>query len=1312
MTTITKRIFCIVISFTFIAVNFNITALSETNSDTAAYINNALPQNFSKITTAYSMSEFDTSDYSTPKSGWVDYMFYPSSATWQISDTVGNPGRCLRFGGFDNSDNTTGYFALKSVYDRYAPNDGGTIHELSFDVKSTNGGSVLFYFCKSEYSRLQAGLRIDDSKMTSIADNTKNYGTLTKDMWYNVKFVYNAETDDMYTLIDNKVVDCEKYGLNGVFHSVYFDQSNYSEVFTDNIVYSIKTPTLSEDEEPLPEIFAVKKVTVDSAKKFKAEIINNTGEKKSVVMIVAGIDNFGAMTSVQYSPTTMVDSEGAEITVQTDDKNAAGFRVMFIKDWTSLAPVDVDVYRVYEDKNLTVDIDFENKEIGDIFMNGKTVYRHNEKMLEITANKEAQLLTFDSFILGDFAISFDIESKGGVCGEFAVQGGGTPAYVLVLEEDGKIKTKETGELVADCSIGTVNIAVAYHTLSHTFDIYANGKLMCKNYSADKSGIEVTFDKCVTFSHEFTSASDEDSRVYLDNILSYSTAIKNSKGFIYDPDAYVPQWDKEIVITGQTYIPGEENEKRFLEDKASLHMRSGVTYSEGKKGKLSVLPFESDGEFMVPDEFFENVLGLEISNDGDVCIVGDNIKIESNKMNVNGTVYDIHPPQAKDGVLYLPLKAILQNGLGKYIYYDNTCVHSGMIIVAEKEFSPLSGEALQALNDFCFFERPDSNRFLADYKASTLCGAHPRVMADSDDFERIIYETQTNSRKKAWLSQLENYCRRIKSEETLKYEFRDGVRLLFVAADFQNYMLALSMAYRLTGNREYFEIAWPHLKAAATMPDWNPSHHIDVGVMALGYAIAYDWFYDVMTENQRQIVEKGAKNNCLWIVNRATEDENTEYTSVLKENNHNVYSNAGVMAMCIAFMDVYPDICSKLGADVMRIVEYFMDKFAPLGAYYEGPYYAETAIDYTVRLFASMYPTMGTLYSVDKAQGFDMAGEYMAFTQSDVSAFNFADSQFGLFPTSSLFWAYSYYKIKGLKEAHADASFSPADDDTIAYALLWYDVKEEDKSEDSVPLDVHYKDNEIITMRNAYKKNQVFVGIKAGKTDYAHSHLDAGSFVFDANGKRWAFDLGQDDYNLEYKYDKWDIFRRRAESHNVLLINPDASPGFVVGSEAPVTSFESSDDAVIVKIDTTALYGKNVKKAQRGFFFTDSRSSLVVRDEVSLTGESNLYWLMYTDAKAQINGNTAILTNRRNQSDSIKVEFVSSHPGEIGFEAAKPFPGSPSIPEQNPNTGFYRLFYKVKADGNADITAKITPLNTNNVSDLTDYNTPVDKWQLK
>jgi hypothetical protein len=62
------------------------------------------------------------------------------------------------------------------------------------------------------------------------------------------------------------------------------------------------------------------------------------------------------------------------------------------------------------------------------------------------------------------------------------------------------------------------------------------------------------------------------------------------------------------------------------------------------------------------------------------------------------------------------------------------------------------------------------------------------------------------------------------------------------------------------------------------------------------------------------------------------------------------------------------------------------------------------------------------------------------------------------------------------------------------------------------------------LRSEWENPQALcVAFKAGDNKANHSHLDLGSFVFDAAGVRWAMDLGADNYNLPGYFGKqrWD-----------------------------------------------------------------------------------------------------------------------------------------------------------------------------------------------
>ena len=864
-----------------------------------------------------------------------------------------------------------------------------------------------------------------------------------------------------------------------------------------------------------------------------------------------------------------------------------------------------------------------------------------------------------------------------------LHGGGTPAYIFDFDGN-SVTTRYTKEPVTTLTAERTDISIVYSVSRRRFDIYVNGALTVKDYYAP-DGIPINCDKLADFFITL-GAKGESAEVELYDLLAHSTACKVDGAVVYDPNNTYAKRKIEVELTDKNYFPEEESDKVALEGAIAVHMRSGVMYRDGKKLLCVNTPYY-DGEVkMVSRDELSQMLNDE--------------EREAVSALVNTT---------RDGVIYVSLDDVAKV-LGRELYYDNTTVNFGMALLANGEFTlPNDTNTLQKLNDFVFYFRPSKEKFKADYDNSALAGVHPRLVATESDFERLRCEIRDNPHKARWFKSLISFCDGLKDKPVLRYELRDGVRLLYVSWDLQRYAVTLALAYKLTGERKYFDYAWPHLKACAEMPDWNPSHHIDVGTLAYGYAIAYDWFYDVMTDEQRKIMEKGAYENVFYTVNRAVENKDTPYCNILMTNNHNVFCNAGVMATVLAFMDAYPDVASKIGADVVRILEPFMDKFAPMGAYYEGPYYAETAINYTVRVFAAMQPVLGTLYGLDKAQGFDGIADFVVLLQSDVAAYNFADSKMSLLDIAGMFWIFDHYGRRGLKDSLAEKNFRDSSAQVAAEAILWYNVN--DDGECNLATEIHYPNEEIISMRDEYRDGQTFVGIKAGKTVYAHSHLDAGSFVFDALGRRWAYDFGQDNYNLYYKYNHWDVFRLRAESHNTLVINPDHTPGFVLGSEAPVSEFTVTPARVKTVIEKTALYGaeRGVEYARRGYLFTDGRSSLVSRDEVKLTRESSMIWLMYTDADIEIDGNVAVLRDKVDTDKHITVEFTANHPFEIGFEDAKPLPTSPDIPEQAKNVGFHRLYLRLTADGDVSITVKINSRHTD-TTPLGDYDTSIDKWE--
>jgi hypothetical protein len=226
-------------------------------------------------------------------------------------------------------------------------------------------------------------------------------------------------------------------------------------------------------------------------------------------------------------------------------------------------------------------------------------------------------------------------------------------------------------------------------------------------------------------------------------------------------------------------------------------------------------------------------------------------------------------------------------------------------------------------------------------------------------------------------------------------------------------------------------------------------------------------------------------------------------------------------------------------------------------------------------------------------------------------------------------------------------------------LLWYDPAGDSPKAAGLPLDKYYRGAELALMRSDWDNPRaLFVGFKAGDNKANHSHLDLGSFVFDAGGARWAMDLGADNYNLPGYFggQRWNYYRLRAEGQNALVLDPDKGPDQDPTAATRITRFDSTPTRAYAIADLTPAYTQHARRVWRGIALLD-RDKLLVQDEVQAAEPTELWWFMHTPATVKIepDGRTAHLEQLGAQLDA---EILS--PADAKFEVmdAQPLPTSP------------------------------------------------------
>lgn len=871
-------------------------------------------------------------------------------------------------------------------------------------------------------------------------------------------------------------------------------------------------------------------------------------------------------------------------------------------------------------------------------------------------------------------------------------------------QDAKIKSGSLvmgGKTVAHLSTKKwTNIALVNKFSKKAYDVYVDGEQVATG---------------IPYSGTISTYIDQVSTI-LQNSADCHLLIDNYKLYEADEPTGIPPMEYD-PLSHESTIPSDEPYAKMTRGCVGLHLRSGVLTVKGEKNILEDKPFVENGRTLIPVravseafdvdvDYDEATSTVKLGSDASFTLGSDELKVGDKKIKL-----DV-PAQTVNSRAYLPLRVLCEEVLGKEVYYDDSTISGGMIVISDEKFNPPATEnELQQLNDYLLFVRPSAERILEEYKASEVYGEHPRIMINKTELSRLKEDIKKDGYKKKWAKNLIASADKSLNTPPPVYESYDGTRMAHTAAGLG---VTFGMAYLLTDDTKYVDAAWTQLKEVCSWMDWNPSHYLDTGENSADVAMAYDWLYNGLTDEQRKHIEEGLYRN--GVMRTALANHGVTWGGRLYklQDNWSLVCNGGVYLASVALLDVYPEVCADNISQFTHGVEAALKGFAPDGGWHEGPGYWGYAIQPFLKMVDTSMGVFGTEYGLMSSQGLNDTAAYRLAIQSAQGTFNFADAyqEKADYP-EVLIYLSEYYNEPGY------AAMSVKNGSGGLYGLLWFDDSISVDTEPEISLDNFYEGIQVATMRSSWLDSDSSYaawigGLEFGSNGSAHGHLDNGSFVFDAMGERWAMDIGRDSYNIDgYSAPdikrKFKIFRLRAESHNTIIINPDGTGvdhnnmGY-----AKVDGIISKEKGAISTMDMTQTLAPHVNAAKRGLFLTDNRKSLVVRDELSLKKTSDVYWHMYTKATATDITDTGLTLVKNGKR--LRVDFVSDADFEISFGHAEPMEGMPSVSGEDKNIGINKLQVKIKGSGKLDFTAKLSPEGVY-TTPVADYDMPIAEWVI-
>jgi hypothetical protein len=574
-------------------------------------------------------------------------------------------------------------------------------------------------------------------------------------------------------------------------------------------------------------------------------------------------------------------------------------------------------------------------------------------------------------------------------------------------------------------------------------------------------------------------------------------------------------------------------------------------------------------------------------------------------------------------------------------------------------------------------------------------AHPRLLLKQGEEQKIKALIQKNPSMllvhQAIINDADEILTKSPSERVLK-----GKRLLAVSNEAFKRIYFLSYAYRMTSDVKYASRAEKELVAVCDFQDWNPFHFLDVAGMTMAVAIGYDWLFDTLSETTREKVRKA-------IIDKAfTPAGNEKYTSFYtSSNNWNQVCNAGLVLGALAIYDEEPEISKGIIEKSVQSIPLAMKSYGPGGAYPEGYSYWGYGTGFQVTMMAALESALGTDYKLSEDKGFMHSPYYMLMMLAPSGlCYNFGDS--GSKPPfqPAMFWFSAKLNDASIlfHEQKTLSKMAKGDNGGMLPNVLIFskDAKFETTKVPNINFYSSQGAKPIFIYRSGWNdKNDAYLGVVGGRANASHGHMDAGSFVYEKNGVRWALELGLQSYitleskgvdlwNNKQEGQRWDIFRLGNTGHSTLTINGEKH--LVAGEVKMINTFQTTDNKG-AELDLSPIFSNSVQQVIRKVYL-DGKNDLHVNDKIKTNEKSaNIAWQMVAPKEAKIVGDNQIELTKDGQKMILTVESPASVTMKI-------WSNEPVNTYDQDNPGTLRVGFEttILPNSEAELVIKLASLN--------------------
>lgn len=594
---------------------------------------------------------------------------------------------------------------------------------------------------------------------------------------------------------------------------------------------------------------------------------------------------------------------------------------------------------------------------------------------------------------------------------------------------------------------------------------------------------------------------------------------------------------------------------------------------------------------------------------------------------------------------------LQDGLDitfENEFYESSTLHAEGLpaaVTAGESASTGAFDPVGALLDETFDESADPASTKGFNFGSLMTRRHPRLIADAEDFVRVRKFIADPANASTPLVKLHNDAvgyADVLAEKTDAVEPGDASEAL-------SRLLACSYAYITDGAAKYLSAAQSNLSAVCGLADWCPEDCAVNAQFQMAVAAAYDWLYYELTEDERTAARTALQTKGLAA--RPAEAVKGSAGQVC---------NAGVLCSALVLYE-------KSKALSAGAIDWSVDASLPSldalygndGAYPEGYDAWNIGTSCQVAMTQALMVALDGAAGIENHAGFAKTPGFMLYMSDGVGPFAYADGGSVKVSTLPAMWWFAarqcrpefVYCESALLERNSyrnSSAFLPL---LPLYLIEYPGVDLRSPSAPQSPLWSGNSAVPMVAVRNGWTGNEkdVYFAVKGGKAGENGAHMDAGSFVFDADGVRWIDEIvpsdlkvyeekiaaeGKDFRSVAQDSWRWDVFVMSSLAH------PTMSFANAVSGRLHDTDHSVSGKAVLVSVvdnehekggvfNLSPVYEGQVESATRTVVLKDG-DSVVVTDEITAlpSAAANLVWTAPTRATASIDEDCIELVSGR------------------------------------------------------------------------------------